>query len=274
MSSATIPLNNGVPLLGRVINFKDFLPQGVTVITHWMPWFGQPSHKNIPGYDSRDYKTCLAQCQRMLAMGIDAINVDWYGPDHIFENTATLRMLRACEETGMKFSPCVDKGSLPTGTEVPHVMQYINETFVPSDACLKDGLGRPFVNFFGDPGVDVSAYSSLCLLFQDAGGFSRANSSGAFGWVHPLPDHNDFNYPYLADFARAAQSNQSKIAWYPAYPGFDDSNASWGSGRLMSRKSGLTLLNALAAVPAGAKYVLIVTWNDHEEGSAIELSQG
>jgi hypothetical protein len=65
------------------------------------------------------------------------------------------------------------------------------------------------------------------------------------------------------------------MAWFPIYPGFDDSAASWGKGRKMNRRNGLTLLDTLdQARAANAKYVLLATWNDHEEGSATELSQG
>lgn len=269
-------MNAGVPILGKTINFKDYLPGGVKVIAHWMPWFGSVSHKNIPGYDSRSYKTCVSQCEQMQTMGIDAINVDWYGPEHSFENQATVRMMVACENTGLGFSICIDKGAIPNpAADLPHCLQYITETFVPSPAYLTDPTtGKPIINFFGDPGDVSSVKGNFFFLFQDAGGFSRPSSDGAFGWVHPIVNPNDLNLPYLLDFSNAAAANTSKMAWYPVYPGFDDSQASWGKNRLMNRRSGLTLLDTLSQVPATAKYVILSTWNDHEEGSGIELSQG
>ncbi len=275
--------NSGMPIfVGKVINFKSFLPSGVKVIAHWMPWFGSPSHNNVPGYDSRDPKTCADQCALMKSMGIDAINVDWYGPDHIFENTATLHMLRACEDAGLGFSICIDKGAIPNpATDLPHCLQYISETFTPSPAYLVDaGTGKPIINFFGDPfsgnpGIDVSALKgNFLFLFQDAGGFTHAFSDGAFGWVHPMANAQDMNSAYLFGFAAAAAANPTKICWYPVYPGFDDSLASWGSKRLMQRRGGLTLLDCLSLVPSTASWVIIPTWNDHEEGTAVELSQG
>lgn len=267
--------NSGIPILGKLVNLKTYLPAGLTLIAHWLPWFGQASHKDIPGYDSRDPQVCAAQCALMQSMGIDGINVDWYGPGHTFENEATLHMLTACENSGLKFSICIDHGGINNAAaDYPAYLQYIAETFTPSNNYLKDpASGKPIVTFFGEPAVDLSSIkANFFFLFQD--GWSHASGDGAFGWVDPLSNSQDINTTYLLSFVQQSAANQNKMAWFPIYPGFDDALASWGTGRMMDRRNGLTMLDTMSHVPAAGKWALIATWNDHEEGSAIELSQG
>jgi len=64
------------------------------------------------------------------------------------------------------------------------------------------------------------------------------------------------------------------------YKGFDDSRASWGQGRRIPENCGQTWLDTFAEVnrfySAGRQLpaLLIVTWNDYEEGTAIEAGVG
>jgi hypothetical protein len=61
-----------------------------------------------------------------------------------------------------------------------------------------------------------------------------------------------------------------------AWPGFDDSAAKWGLNRHMQSRCGQTLEDTLhldnryfdASNPLA--FVMIETWNDYEEGTAIE----
>lgn len=280
-----------IPILGKAINFKDYT--SAKVISHWMPWWGTPGHivmqyqlpdgSSIP-YTSSDQRICDLQAEIMVGMGIAGINVDYYGPDSP-SALAAIRMLDSCERNGLSFSICIDQGALGTLTgaaanaEYIRVLKFCSETFFPSVAYLQDA-GRYVVNFFGEPaGVNWTTIRSgitpkLALIFEGSSGFSHVESDGAFGWVNPTTPFSNINLPAIQAFSAAASSNASKLAFYPVYSGFDDSMASWGKGRSMSRRLGQTMLDTLAQVPKTAKYAILPTWNDFEEGSAIEYSQG
>jgi hypothetical protein len=270
-----------LPILGRPIKFTDYT--SAKVLAHWMPWFGTPGHTKI-GYNSADQSACDAQAVAMVAMGIAGINVDYYGPDSA-SALACLRMLDSCERNGLAFSLCIDQGALGALTGAAAVAEYIrilkfcSEAFFSSSAYLQDA-GRYVVNFFGEPAgvnwtqVRAGTAAKLALLFEESSGFTHAESDGAFGWINPTTPVSNINLPDIQAFITTANANPSKIALYPFYTGFDDSMASWGKNRFMSRRLGQTLLDTLAVLPKTAKYALLPTWNDHEEGTGVEYSQG
>ena len=61
-----------------------------------------------------------------------------------------------------------------------------------------------------------------------------------------------------------------------AYKGFNDTLASWGSDRIMQQQCGQTWLetftnaNSIYSSQTQLPYFQLVTWNDYEEGTAIE----
>jgi hypothetical protein len=67
-----------------------------------------------------------------------------------------------------------------------------------------------------------------------------------------------------------------KIAVGAAWAGFDDSRASWSLNRHMSQRCGKTFSDTLSLAQENSSpehplpFVLIETWNDYEEGTAIE----
>jgi hypothetical protein len=67
-----------------------------------------------------------------------------------------------------------------------------------------------------------------------------------------------------------------KLAVGAIWAGFDDSKASWGQGRYMSQRCGDTLVDTMALSKEyyppdhPLPFILVATWNDYEEGSAIE----
>ena len=71
-----------------------------------------------------------------------------------------------------------------------------------------------------------------------------------------------------------------KIAVGAAWPGFDDSRAAWTLNRHMSARCGKTFEDSFAfsaAITTASNRFpsyIIVTWNDYEEGTAIERGYG
>jgi hypothetical protein len=121
------------------------------------------------------------------------------------------------------------------------------------------------------------------LIYKDEPPAGVANDfAGSYAWVHPGPggfaaDGSDWGEQYLQNFYQIMRNKHpDKIAIGGAWPGFDDSAAKWGLNRHMQRRCGKTLDETLhlynryydSATPL--PFVLIETWNDYEEGTAIE----
>jgi hypothetical protein len=75
------------------------------------------------------------------------------------------------------------------------------------------------------------------------------------------------------------QSRPDKIAVGTAWPGFDDTKASWGLDRHIDERCGKTFedtlhlfhfYNQVKPMP----FLMVATWNDYEEGTAIESGVG
>lgn len=127
-------------------------------------------------------------------------------------------------------------------------------------------------------------------------GFRHGNSSGSIAWVQPqnnvgsaitsasqlmlqmsttTPDN------YLDRFYQEAVYHYpSKLGVAAVYKGFDDAgrafNQSGGTGRVMSQKCGMSWLQSWNSIAlqhnssAPVRVVQVATWNDYDEGTAIE----
>jgi hypothetical protein len=257
---------------------------------HWLGWHGTQGHVPLiyvgsdgvaQPYISSSIAICDDQCKRMLEREIDGVNVDYYGPKSA-SALAYLRMLYACERAGLSYSVCIDQGAVKNASDKTQayidVINFVVDAFCVSPAYERTGDGRPMMNFFNEPpNVDwgkvragIPNGDQIAFLFQGGVGFTHAESDGGYGWVNPTSNPGDINIPALDTFVNAAKQNPNKIAWYPIYPGFDDSIAGWSKHRFMARQLDRTLKQTRAKVPLDAEYELVVTWNDHEEGTAIE----
>ncbi|HMF28877.1 MAG TPA: hypothetical protein VKE42_08900 [Candidatus Cybelea sp.] len=257
-------------------------------LVHWMPWFGTQGHVPfnytmrsgaVRPYVSADQMICDDQCKNMLDAGASGINADYYGPDAP-SHLATLRMLNSCERTALSFTLCIDKGALKglqgkaATDEYIRILNFCADTFFLSSWYLESD-GAKVVSFFGEPGgvdwraVRAGVATKLKLLFQS--NFSHAECDGSFGWVNPvIAEPENINTAAVESFNAMAAAAPNKLAWHPLYAGFDNSLATWGERRFMTRGCGRTWQTIRSLVPELAQWALVATWNDHEEGSGIE----
>jgi hypothetical protein len=97
---------------------------------------------------------------------------------------------------------------------------------------------------------------------------------GESGWA---PDGSNWGEQYLTNFYRTMQSKYpDKMIVGGAWASFDDSKATWGLNRHISARCGQTFTDTFnywrKEFPANdpPPFVMLETWNDHEEGTAIE----
>ena len=259
----------------------------------WLGWFGLPNHISI-GYNSDTAAQVHAQVQDMMSRGMAGAISDWYGAANTFIDSATKLLKNEAEASGGKFQFAImeDKGSLnpaaktngcDVSAQLISDLSYIAAKYESSPAYIKVN-GRPVVYFF-----DVDAYyidwpkvlSSVpgnpLVLLRGTNGFTQTTSDGGYSWVSIHQD-SPFN-PELDvqdSFFQTAQKASGKYVVGTAFKGFNDTLASWSTDRVIDQNCGQTWLQSFQEIgnfySSGNQLpaLQIATWNDYEEGTAIE----
>jgi hypothetical protein len=264
----------------------------------YMPWFGDHVHADV-GYSSDDPAVLRRQIQQAHHMGIAAFVVDWYGQSRPFPDHNFALLEEAADESHFKvallYNEPEDEDAEATdaamaaldhaykayiGPEAPHRAAYLTEN------------GHPMIFIFPKRGhvnweqvmQHCQGWEALPVLFYKDEPPSQyaASFAGMYAWVQPgkpgwTPDGSNWGEAYLEDFYKnMTTKHPDKIAVGAAWPGFDDSSAKWGLNRHMQSRCGKTFDDTLkldgryydSARPL--PFLLIETWNDYEEGTAIE----
>ena len=120
------------------------------------------------------------------------------------------------------------------------------------------------------------------LIYKDVNPQYLNAFDGFYAWVHPdrgnwTADGSNWGERYLQNFyAQMKNQHPDKIAVGAAWPGFNDKQASWTRNRYINARCGKTFEDSLRVFRRyyndahPLPYLLIVTWNDYEEGTAIE----
>ena len=259
----------------------------------WLGWFGRSDHMSV-GYNSGDSAQVHRQVQDMISRGIQGAIAAWYGASTTSIESATQLLKSEAEANASNFEFAImeDMGALGSaaaskGCDVTNQLisdlTYVASQYESSPAYMKFN-GRPVLFFFGVDAyyvdwsrVVASIPGNPLLIFQGNGAFTRNPSEGGFSWVNI--DSNDPFDPELTSqdsFYTAAQQASGRMAFGSAYKGFNDTLATWGTNRVIDQHCGQTWLQTFSE--AGKFYsssnqlpaMQIATWNDYEEGTAIE----
>jgi len=283
---------NAAPSNVSALPIRSLLYPGsnTRIFTRYMPWFGDPKHHDV-GYRSDDREQVRRQIADMISRGIQGAIVDWYGPDSGAKNESTMLLIKEAEQHNFEFAVSEDAGALgdceKRGCNVTdqliHDLKYAADHFESSPAYIRFNR-HPAVFFFGLEKYPIDwkrVRHSLPLaplfFFRNSGSFANDDADGAYSWIAPetASPADPMALQYLERFYSKAQQS-SKIAMGSAYKGFDDSDASWGKGRVIDQRCGQTWLSTFEV--AGRFYsashqlpaLIIPTWNDYEEGTEIE----
>src|SRR5581483_5742064 len=184
-------------------------------------------------------------------------------------------------------------------------MDYIKTNYASSGVYFTDG-GNPVIFSFVTKSVwpvltaadwdtiwsavkvHTDAYSAPFKYIHQFGSFTTASyDNGRFGWVQPPVYSSTQQFwwgsstssspTYLDTFYSAGVAHPSQLTIGALWKGFDDNNASWGRNRVIAQQCGQVLLNTANEISkyfGGSNpqlpYVQVVTWNDYEEGTAVE----
>jgi len=179
----------------------------------------------------------------------------------------------------------VNSSSNPTQKTIDD-LKYAWSAFMQSPAYMRRD-GRPVVFFFGfdGAGIDMAKVKSAVpgdpiFVFRNSGAFSTTASDGAFAWLATkTTDYATYmSLGYLDNFYKTALRYPNQLNFGSGFKGFDDTIASWSpaGGRHILQFCGQTWLQSMSEASiyySGSNQLenlQLVTWNDYEEGTALE----
>jgi hypothetical protein len=271
------------------------------VLAVYMAWFGEPNHINV-GYSSHDPAVLGKQIDEARDLNISAFVVDWYGDRDPFVDQGFALLQQAANQkhfhVALLYNETQDEQEEATDDTIVSLNKAYKDYIgpdAPNRAAYLQYNNRPVIFIFPKGGHTnweevrraVSSWQSPPLLiYKDhpPNNFS-SDLDGYYAWVHPghrgwASDGSEWGEQYLEDFYKTMSSKYSKkITVGAAWPGFNDTRASWGLDRRMNSRCGETFQNTLQLyhryydTSNPLPFLLVETWNDYEEGTAIERSQ-
>ena len=259
-------------------------------------WFGHPKHISV-GYSSHDPAKIKSQIARAKAMGISAFVVDWYGDREPFIDRSYALMQTIASNNNFKVAMMYDEASEEEGATDQAIadLTMFHDTYLSSSSAGHQAYlsyeGRPVIFIFPKGGytnwdlvrTHVNKWSPQPLLiYENLPGKYAEAFDGFYAWISPgekgwAPDGGDWGDQYLSNFYQAMSSKYAdKIIVGGAWAGFNDAKASWGLNRHISARCGQTYIDTFnlwrTYLPSDdpPPFIMIETWNDHEEGTAIE----
>ncbi len=266
------------------------------VLALYEAWFGHPKHISI-GYSSHDPVVIRRQIREAKALGISAFVVDWYGDREPFIDQSYAMMQTLAAKNKFQVAMMYDETNEEDGAtdETIADLTMFHETYLSSKApghqVYLTYEGRPVIFIFPKGGhtdwsrvrIVVNKWDTPPLLIDENLPGQYANAlDGFYAWVNPGPkgwaaDGSNWGEQYLSDFYQTMLSKYpNKIIVGGAWTKFDDNKASWSLNRHISARCGKTFQDTFnfwrkyLPVDDPIPFVMIGTWNDYEEGSAIE----
>lgn len=266
------------------------------VLAVYEPWFGHPRHINV-GYSSIDPAVVRKQIEAAKNLGIAGFVVDWYGDREPFLDRSYALVQQLAGELNFSVAMMYDESDKDPEQATDDALvafEKFRQTYLAPDAPGRQAYltyqGRPMIFIFPKSRhtnwkrvrEEVSKWDTPPLLiYAHKPNPSTIQFDGFYAWVNPGPkgwakDGSNWGEGYLRDFYKTMQKYPDKIAVGGAWAGFDDHKASWSLGRYMSQRCGDTLADTMRmhrdyySADHPLPFLLIATWNDYEEGTAIE----
>ncbi|HEV2134380.1 MAG TPA: hypothetical protein VGR47_08955 [Terracidiphilus sp.] len=259
-------------------------------------WFGFSKHISV-GYSSHDPKVIKRQMRRARAAGISGFVVDWYGDREPFIDDSYALMQKTAAKEHFKIAMMYDETDADVGATdeaIADFTMFHNTYLSPKSPGANAYLtydGRPIIFVFPKGGhTDWDKVRSLIntwnpvpiLIDENLPGKYAADFDGYYAWISPgnagwKQDGSNWGQQYLTNFYQTMLDKYSdKMIIGGAWATFDDKNASWGLNRHISAQCGQTFKDTFSfwrsQFPKNEiiPFLLIETWNDYEEGTAVE----
>jgi hypothetical protein len=278
---------------------RDLPPPGgwPKVLAVYEPWFGHPEHISV-GYSSQDPVVIRRQMDEARQLGISGFVVDWYGDREPFVDRSYALLQSIAAEKQFRVAMMYDETQYDNGHVTEDTLaafRKFHESYLANSAPGRQAYltyhERPVVFIFPKSGRTdwnrvrraTDQWDPRPLLVYEDGPTPFASAfDGVYAWINPgkkgwTRDGSNWGEDYLRDYySRMSSQPPDKLVVGAAWAGFDDSKASWGLGRYMSQRCGQTLADTIVLYRQyyppehPLPFLLIATWNDYEEGTAIE----
>ena len=259
-------------------------------------WFGLPSHIAV-GYSSHDQDVVKNQIRKAKEMGISGFVVDWYGDREPFIDQSYALVQNQAAKNKFHVAMMYDETDTDEGATDLVIADFtmFHDTYLapnsPGSKAYLTYQGRPVIFVFPHGGHTdwakvrnvVNKWNPAPLLIQEnLPGPHPEAFDGFYPWVNPGPqgwaaDGSNWGDSYLKDFYKnMGEKYADDLTVGGVWPGFDDTKASWSLNRHISAQCGKTYANTndlwRSSFPPDQTipFVLIETWNDYEEGTAVE----
>jgi len=266
------------------------------VIAVYEAWFGHPRHISV-GYNSQDPDVIKRQIEQAKSMGISAFVVDWYGDREPFIDSSYALMQKLAAKNKFHVAMMYDETDQDVGATDEAIADFtmFHEAYLTSKSPGHEAYltyqGRPVIFIFPKGGhTDWSKVRALVntwnpvpfLVDENLPGNDANAFDGFYAWVNPGakgwdPSGDNWGQQYLSNFYQTMRDKYpQKLIVGGAWAQFNDAKASWGLNRHIAPRCGQTYKDtynfwredfpSTEPIP----FVMIETWNDYEEGTAIE----
>ncbi len=269
---------------------------GPVVLAVYEPWFGDSDHIDV-GYSTHDRVVLARQVEQAQNLGISAFVVDWYGQRKSFLDASFFLLQQTAAEKNFKVALMYDEpeDSADPTTAAINALDYAYAQYIGPQAPYRSAYltydGRPVIFLWPrskqtdwrQVRQHVEGWEVNPVLLMEDGGMRYAEVlDGFYAWVQPgdqgwSPDGSNWGRDYLQSFYKKMKEKYpDKITVGAAWPGFDDRKASWSLNRYMDARCGKTFEESLRVFRRyytnsdPLPFLLVITWNDYEEGTAIE----
>ena len=266
------------------------------VIALYEAWFGHPKHMNV-GYSTQDPSEIATQIRQAKAQGITAFVVDWYGDREPFIDKSYAVIQSVAAKKKFQVAMMYDETDHEDGATDEAIADFtmFHDTYLSNKSAGAQAYltyqGRPLIFIFPKGGhtdwskvrAAVNKWSTPpFLIYENLPGQYADAFDGYYAWINPgdkgwAPDGSNWGEQYLDNFYKTMRTKYpDKIIVGGAWASFDDSKASWGLNRHISARCGQTYSDTFnfwrKEFPPNdpPPFVMVETWNDHEEGTAIE----
>ena len=281
--------------LDQTVRGADSSPK---VIADYQPWFGDKQHINV-GYSTQDPNVLRKQIQQAKDLGIYAFAVDWYGERRPFLDRSYALLQQIAAQNQFYVGLMYDETEEDNGHATDDALEAMDKAYrayigpsAPHRQAYLTYQGRPVIFIFPKRGhtdwsrvrEQVNSWETPPLLiYKDEPPAPYGGAfDGFYAWVHPGPkgwsaDGSEWGEQYLETFYQKTKNKYpDKLLVGTAWPGFNDTKASWSLNRHMDRRCGKTFEDTLRVFRRHddgshpMPFLLIATWNDYEEGTEIE----
>lgn len=266
------------------------------VLAVYEAWFGHPKHISV-GYLSHDPKTVKKQIQEAKKIGISGFVIDWYGDREPFIDQSYALVQSLAAKQNFHVAMMYDETEADIGATDEAIADFtmFHNAYLSSNAPGRSAYltydGRPLIFIFPKGNHTdwtkvrqlVDTWNPAPLLIDEnlPGQYAKA-FDGFYAWINPggegwQADGSNWGKSYLSDFYGTMRDKYAdKLIIGGAWAQFDDRKASWGLNRHISARCGQTFADTFNfwrhEFPSNEPipFMMIETWNDYEEGTAIE----